>query len=147
MVWIWQALYERHLRWYEENRKIEKRGTKSQARIQNRFWTPFGNPKWNHFEARIICHSDFGGTQVGKKGDPKRGPKKASTPPRDHLRTQPREGGGRVNPSQQLSSRAVGSILNLNHLSPEGWWEQFHGSGPPLWAPAELGLLWRSIWP
>ena len=93
MVWIWQALYGRHLRWHEEKRKIETRGTKSQVGIQNRFWTPFGNSKWNHFGTRITCDNDSGGSQVVKKRGPKtRIEKRFDSDPRS-FKTQPREGG------------------------------------------------------
>ena len=63
MVWIWQALYGRHLRWHEmrKPRKIrEKNSSEVGACFGPRFEDRFG--------AGITCDNDLGGSQVVKKG-------------------------------------------------------------------------------
>ena len=101
MVWIWQALYGRHLRWYGKNEKTEKNYRNKQFRSGSLFWTPFWTSKWDRFGAEITCDNDFGGSQVVKKGGSKRVPKKDPTTTRETLDPHPREGGrGKGKPSQ-----------------------------------------------
>ena len=42
MVWIWQALYGRHLRWYGENHKVDKNEEKKSV------------PKWELVLDRVL---------------------------------------------------------------------------------------------
>ena len=101
MVWIWQALYGRHLRWCGKNKKTEQKNRKSQSRSGSLFWTPFWTSKWDLFGAEITCDNDFGGAQVVKKRGLETSTEKDPIPPRDRLEPQPREGGrGKGKPSQ-----------------------------------------------
>ena len=101
MVWIWQALYGRHLRWYAENHKINKKKRKSQSRSGSLFWTSFSTPKRSRFGAEITCDNDFGDPKWSKKGVSKRAPNKCPITPRGPLEPQPMEGGrGKGKPSQ-----------------------------------------------
>ena len=67
MVWIWQALYGRHLRWYGENHKIDKKEEKKSVPKWEPVLDPALTPKRRRFGAEITCDNDFGGSQVVKK--------------------------------------------------------------------------------
>ena len=52
MVWIWQALYGRHLRWYAENHKINKKKEKKPVPKWELVLDPALDPKTEPFWSR-----------------------------------------------------------------------------------------------
>ena len=67
MVWIWQALYGRHLRWYGKIEKTEKKSKKKPVPKWELVLDPALTPKRNRFGDEITCDNDFRGSQVVKK--------------------------------------------------------------------------------
>ena len=96
--------------------KSRKGGQKARPEVGAGFGPRLGD--------EITCANDFGGSQVSKKRWPGTSIENGSdSTPRNSV-PDPRGEAvvGGVNPPNWK----IGRFLNLNHLSPEGWWDLLH---------------------